>query len=216
MSDYELEIMEIANEYRRLQRQIEMKNEQLKSLLEVNGEAGDFPTDFEGALVRRYSIDFQFKPGNGFGSPLPQEQERSVVVESGTIFRCAYIESFVRAVGTGESVYTDPPTFPAVQATLGWDKRLMFFDYFWSVRDTGTDREWCNRPQPSLFGGGGYTGPFWLPRRNVLGGGTVIYGKISPIVAQQTAEEFFTDGGISSYNVQLSFVGHSMPDRSAL
>jgi hypothetical protein len=211
------ELVAIANEYRRLQRQLEAKQAQLASLMEINGEAGDFPTDFDGAVNRRYSIDFTFPPGVGFFSdPLPEAQERSVQIEKGTIFRCAYIESFVRAIGTGEDTFVAPPTEPAVQATVPWDLRVLFFDYFWNVRDTGTDREWCSSPQPALFGGGGYTGPLWLPRRQVLGGGTVIYASVAPFLARDvdTIPVFFQNG-IQSYTVQMSFVGHSVTDRSA-
>jgi len=208
------EIIEIANEYRRLKRQLESKQQQLDALAAVNGAAGDFPVDFEGALVRRYSIDFQFVPG------VLESQERDVTVESGTIFRCAYIESFLTAIGTAVDVHST--TNVTVQATLPWDQRLLMFDYFWSVRDTGTDREWCDRPQPSLFGGGGYVGPLWLPRRVVLGGGTVIAVKIDPFISvgTQIVEEiyspFFRGGTVEQYVLHLSFVGHQVPDRSAL
>lgn len=204
-----LELIEIANEYRRLQRQLEAKTQQLDALAAVNAEAGDFPVDFEGALPRRYSIDFLFQAGD------VQPQERDVVVESGTIFRCAAIESFVTAIGTATDVHSGAPV--TVQATLPWDQRLMMFDYLWRIRDTGTDREWCDQPQPSLFGGGGHLGPLWLPRRNILGGGTVIFASVEPFLSQvsQTSSSFFRNGSVQQYNLQMSFIGHQVPDRSA-
>jgi len=203
-------LVAIANEYRRLQRQIESKSQQLDSLLETNGEAGSFPTDFEGVRNRRYSIDFPFVPGQ----LVPQE--RAVTVETGTVFRCAAIESCLRVSGTGEDPYSlDDVT---VQVTLPWSQRLLYFDYLWSVRDTGTDREWMNVPQPSLFGGGGYLGPLWFPRRVVLGGGTSIFTDIQPFLSLATplGNTFFGGGSVVQYIVQVSFIGHEVPDRSAL
>jgi len=208
MSEESAEIVEIANEYRRLQRQLESKTQQLSALLEVNAEAGAFPTDFAGVQNRRYSIDFQFNVGD------LQPQERSVIIEGGTIFRCAYIESFVRAVGTSDDPYSASPI--SVSATLPWNQRLVTFDYMWRIRDTGTDREWVDQPQPSLFGGGGYLGPLWLPRRNILGGGSVIYATIEPFLNNDTSEFFGGLAGVQQYITQLSFVGHEVPDGSAL
>ncbi len=204
------DIVAIANEYNRLQRQLESKTQQVAALLEMNAEAGDFPTDFAGNSNRRYSIDFPFVPGD------LTPQERSVTVESGTIFRCAYTESFVRAVGTADDPYTDDPV--TVQATLPWSDRLQNFDFLWRIRDTGTDREWVDHPQPSLFLGGGYVGPLWLPRRVVLGGGSVIFATIDPFVSVVSPGDgsFFAGGAVQSYTVQVSFVGHEVPDGSEL
>ncbi len=201
-------LVAIANEYRRLQRQLESKQQRLASLLEVNAEAGDFPTDFDGVQNRRYNIDFEFKAG------VLEPQEKSVTVNTGTIFRCAAMESFVFAVGTGEDQFISAAV--AVQVTLPWDQRVNLFDYMFRVRDTGTDREWFNNPQPAIFGGGGYVGPLWLPRRNILSGGTVIYAALDPFLNEATGSAFFTEGDIESFNVQLSFIGHEVPDRSQL
>ena len=79
------------------------------------------------------------------------------------------------------SRFTGQPV--TVFATLPWDSRLIYFDFLWSIRDTGTDREWCDRPQPSLFLGGGYVEPLWLPRRAVLGGGTSLFANIDPFLS---------------------------------
>ncbi len=202
------ELVDIANEYRRLNRQIENKTQQLAALLSANGEAGDFPTDMLSAQNRRYSIEFNFKAG------VLVPQERSVTVEAGTIFRCAYVESFVRALATVDDPFTgDPVQF---QGTLPWNLRLTNFDYLWNIRDTGTDREWANAPQPSLFGGGGYTGPFWLPRRDILSGGSVISAYVDPFLSS-TDFEFASDtGSIEQYVLQISFVGHEVSDQSEL
>ncbi len=205
------EIVEIANEYRRLQRQLEAKTAQLAALTEVNAEAGQFPVEFEGALNQRYSIDFTFKPG------VLEPQELPVQVKKGTIFRCKYVESWVRAVGTVDQFFTDPETPVTLQATMSWAARLASFDYLWRVRDTGTDREWVDRPQPSLFFGGGYVGPRWLPRRNILSGGTVIYATIDPFLSSLFGAGFFDgDASLQEYIVQMSFVGHEVPDGSVL
>lgn len=202
--------MQVSNEYNRLNRQLDAKKQQLEALLGQNAPAGQFPTDFAGQHNRRYSIDLAFAPGE----LIPQEL--SVTVEHGTIFRCAAIESFVRAVGTADDPYSGEEV--SVQATLPWSDRLRYFDYLWKIRDTGTDREWNERPQPSLFGGGGYFGPLWLPRRVVLGGGTTIFAEVSPIVslATPTQSSFFQGGSLNSYVVQISFIGHQVPDDSEM
>lgn len=204
-------IVDLANEYRRLQRQLESKTQQLDALTAKNGPGGAFPTDFDGARNRRYTIEFNFRAGDLVA------QERSVNVENGTIFRCAYVEGFVQAIGQGLDRFTEEPK--TVFATLPWDSRLLYFDFFWRIRDTGTDREWCDQPQPSLFLGGGYVEPLWLPRRVVLGGGTSLFAEIDPFVSLVDATNipgFFREGAINAYRVKLSFVGHEVPDRSAL
>ena len=202
-------IVDITNEYHRLQRQLESKEQQLTALTATNAPSGAFPTDFSGARNRRYTIEFSFEAGKYVS------QERSVNVENGTIFRCAYVESFVQAIGEG--VIADQAR--TVFATLPWGSRLRYFDFLWRIRDTGTDREWCDQPQPSLFLGGGYVEPLWLPRRVVLGGGTALFADLLPIVSISDASDipgFFYGGTISTYRVKLSFVGHEVPDRSVL
>ncbi len=219
--DDKLALLNIANEYNRLNRQLDSKTQQLEALLEANGEAGDFPTDFVGMRNRRYNIDFSFKPGVqsedfvGVMISNPEPQERSVTIESGTIFRCAAVETFLRAVGDSVDTFSGDPV--AVQMSLSWDQRVDSFDYMWSVRDTGTDREWVNCPQPSLFGGGGYVGPLWLPRRIVLSGNTVLFAYVDPFLSKSAIgpnnQATFT---VEEYILQMSFIGHEMPDRSAL
>lgn len=204
-------IVDLTNEYRRLQRQLEAKTQQLESLTSKNAPGGQFPTDFDGARNRRYTIEFDIQAG----STVPVE--RSVNIETGTIFRCAYVESFVQAIGQASDRFTGEPV--TVFATLPWGSRLVYFDFLWKIRDTGTDREWCDQPQPSFFLGGGYVEPLWLPRRAVLGGGTSLFAEINPFVSVTDAGDlpgFFFGGAITAYRVKISFVGHEVPDRSAL
>lgn len=208
------EIAAITNEYRRLQRQIEAKTQALDAMLAPNGPGGAFPVDFLGIRPRRYSVDFTFSAGNvedtdtaGIGGG---PQENSVNVDVGTIFRCAYVESFVRVVGNGS-------TSDEIQATLPPDQRLRLFDFFWRIRDTGSDRDWCDRPQPSQFLGGGAIEPLWLPRALPIGGGTALHVQIDPTVSVSSFGDlapYFAGGEVSSYNVIVSFVGHEVPDRS--
>ncbi len=199
------DLVMLADEYKRLQRQLEDKTALLASLQATNGPAGDFPVDFEGAHNKRYSIDISFDPGD------LNPQEQSVTVDSGTVFRCAYVESFLRAIGTDDDPYTGNPI--TVEATLPWKDRLATFDYFWRVRDTGTDREWTDRPQPSLFFGGAYAGPLWLPRRNILGGGSTIFVEIKPFLSLvDHVGSFFSAGTIEQFILQVSFVGHEVPE----
>jgi hypothetical protein len=199
-------VIDVTNEYRRLQRQLDAKTQQLDSLLATNQPGGEMPTDFLGLVPRRYSVDFVFAAGD------LEPQERSVNVDAGTVFRCTSIETFLRAVGTAGVT---------VQVSLPWDQRLMYFDFLWSCRDTGTDREWVAPPQPSLFAGGGYDGPLWLPRNNIVSGGSALYVSLYPQVSLTLGlldnfPGFFRDGDVSQYEVQFSFVGYEEPDRSAL
>jgi hypothetical protein len=202
----------VANEYNRLKRQIEAKTQQLEALLAVNGPGGEFPTDFASAVPRRYTVALDFEAG------VLDPKEKSALIDVGTVFRVAYIETFVRAVGTTTDRFSGLPV--SIQATLGWEQRLFYFDFLWKVRDTGTDREWVTPAQPSQFAGGGYTGPLWLPRRNILSGGTALHVGIQPTVSVADPEaafkSFFTGGLTSKFEVQFCFVGHEVQDRSAL
>lgn len=211
MQGRDVDVTAIVHEYRRLNAELAQKTQRLDSLLATNSEQGDFPTDFEGAQNRRYNIDFEFQPG------VLEPQERSVTVANGSIFRCAYMETFVKAIGTSTEPLTEQPL--SVGITLPWNDRLELFDFFWTVRDTGTDREWVDLPQPSLFGGGGYVGPFWFPRRIILGGGNRIVVGINPFRSLiSSLSNLFTgpEASIQKYNVLVSFVGHEVPDRSPL
>lgn len=202
--------LHVANEYNRLQRQLLAKTQQLESLLGKNAPAGQFPTDFAGLHNRRYGIDFSFVPGE----LVPQEL--SFTVEANTIFRCAAVECFVRAVGTADDPFSEDEV--SVQATLPWNDRLQYFDFLWKIRDTETNRDWNERPQPSLFLGGGYLGPLWLPRRNILGGGATVFMQIDPIRSRTspTTGSFFQGGSLNNYIVHVGFIGHQEPDDSEL
>lgn len=205
---------EIIAEYRRLDRQVAEKTARLEALLAANAEAGAFPLDFGGALDKRYGIDFSFKPG------IYDPQELAVQIDAGKVFRCAAIETFVSGVGTADDPFSGDPV--SVQATFPWNLRLAsltnggpYFDFMWRVRDTGYDHEWNDTPQPSLFAGGGYFGPLWLPRRRILGGGANIFVNLQPIFnADDVSSGFFANGACTEYTVHFSFVGHEVPDTS--
>jgi hypothetical protein len=84
------------------------------------------------------------------------------------------------------------------------------------LRDSGTDREWQDRPQPSLFCGGSYLGPLWFPRRLILSGGTTVYGLVQPTVIGPLSAYFSgDDGNVQGYTVQIDIWGHQVPDNSA-
>lgn len=217
-AEIQAQLVEVANEYNRLQRQLESKTQRLDALLAANGRAGDFPVDFLGAIPRVYALTASFDvldPDNTVYEGI-EPVEADFTVDRGTIFRAAYMESVVRAVGTATDPYTSPAVASAVQATLPWNSRLRVFDYTLFLRDTGTDREWQDRPQPSMFGGGSYVGPLWFPRRCILSGGTTVYGLIQPTVIAPIAEYFNGDSGtVQSYTVQINIWGHQVPDTSA-
>jgi hypothetical protein len=217
--------MALTHEYKRLDRQLQSKTQQLDALLAANGPAGEFPVDFEGLRYRRYSVDLLFTPSPLFPpveagtnediNLLPQEKDFKV--DEGTVFRCAYVESFLRATGTANDPYSGAAT--TVSVTLPWEQRLELFDFMWRIRDTGSDQEWCDQPQPSLFLGGGYAGPLWFPRRRPLSGGTVVVMRIEPfrnLGDTTTNSNFFTGGTIQQYSLHVSFVGHEEPDRGPL
>lgn len=217
------DVVQLASEYREVQRRLQARTQQLEALLAVNAEAGDFPaSNFDGIRNRRYSVDFVFTPDENLVSEIYARdgeltQEQDVIVDAGTIFRCAYVESFLQAVGAAVDPYSGDST--TAQVTVPWNVRLQAFDFFWRIRDTGSDREWCGTPQPSLFLGGGYWGPLWLPKRNILGGGTVISVQVNPFLINGSgnALNFFGSGGtISKYLLQVSFVGHDVQDGSEL
>jgi ABC-type glutathione transport system ATPase component len=92
---------QLSLEYGKLQRQLEAKTQQLESLTSKNAPGGQFPTDFDGARNRRYTIEFDVQAG----STVPVE--RSVNIETGTIFRCAYVpqqEDFPPGKTAGEII----------------------------------------------------------------------------------------------------------------
>jgi hypothetical protein len=163
-----------------------------------------------------------------------QPQLESFVVDAGTYFYCNKVESSVRF--TGNVRVTDfsdqflPSTFIEGQpgtVTLGWGNsgsaaaassanfRNDMFDFNWEIRDTGSDREWQNIPQPDVFLCSGRLSGARLPIFGRVKGGSEVEVRVSPFVNRPSEGVFFselvqgtTTSKIRKIVVQISFHGY--------
>lgn len=156
---------------------------------------------------KRYAVEYTFDPARaeitGF-EPELSPQTQSFIVEEGSIFRPSQMESvLVLTSREGEG------SNALAQLTIPWGDRLsrnVQFDYFWSIYDSGSDREWQNNLQPSCFMLSGLLGPLWLQNRAVLGPGTEVFITIEPFKNNSAA---FSGGliEVNSYSLYIAMSG---------
>lgn len=160
-----------------------------------------------------------------------QPQVESFVIDGGTNFYCNSVDSSVRFTGAtriattvGGGVGTVYAQGQPATITLGYGvaspdagsaqcvrNNMLGFD--WEIRDTGSDREWSNVPQPDVFLASGRLGPSDLPIFGRMKGGSEIEVKISPFMISLGNGVFFADTlnnvpGIEDIIVQVSFHGY--------
>jgi hypothetical protein len=151
------------------------------------------------------------------------------VVDGGTNFYCSTIESSVRFTGNvrvntiapsgAAPIYTEgqPATI-----TLGYGNpnpgtnegiyRQSMFSFDWFIRDTGSDRDWQNVPQPDVFLCSGRLGPLILPAFSRVKGGSEVEATVTPTLNVSADGVFFNDTvaettSLTKITVQLSFHG---------
>ena len=227
---------QILQECRELDKEILKRKGQLSSLAK-NLSWGDMRKN----RPKRYSVDIDFLPPATADASTPalrtaaleflQPSVESFVVDGGTNFYCSTVESSVRFTGNtninenpfagGAPAYIEgqPATI-----TLGYGNanagtqegiyRQSLFSFFWEVRDTGSDRDWQNAPQPDVFLCSGRLSPLTLPTFGRIKGGSEVEVKVSPFLNSPENGVFFTDfappvpeSSISKITVQLSFHG---------
>jgi len=197
----------IINEARRLDRAVKGRAATLKQL---EAQLKSRPSMLE-RRPKRYSLEFDFTPpadaiaNDGFvpelGAPL-----KSFVVDGGTKFFCATIETSVRVIGEfSDGSTVQPITRPYC---TGDDNRQRFIEFFWKIRDTGADREWQNMKQPSVFLMSGSLSPLFLPIHGVVRGGSEIAVEVEPVSAFFGSTNLFNS--VSTVSVHFSFHGHEV------
>jgi hypothetical protein len=187
----------LLNEYRRIERAVAQREAQLAAL---EKRAAVSRQNQLNRRPKRYSVEFEFVPGD------LQAQTRSFFVDGGTTFRPRNMESSFRVVGTvdGQTAsITVPYTTPSTVIATAFS-RQSFFDYFWAVRDTGSDREWQNRPQPSVFMDSGPLGPLMFPVHGRVRGGSEVFITIDPFFS--TVASLVLDS-VSRYTLHVSLFG---------
>ena len=189
---------------------------------------------------KRYSVDISLPPPpvsqaltEDFRTQMLeglQPQVESFVIDGGTNFYCNSVETSVRFTGAtrlctdvgqgvgGTYVEGQPATITvgygvgSPDASVGVVRNNMLgFD--WEIRDTGSDREWSNVPQPDVFLASGRLGPTQLPIFGRMKGGSEIEVKISPFLISLSQGIFFLDiqtniSSIEDITVQVSFHGY--------
>jgi hypothetical protein len=210
MSDVE---MSLLNEYRKIDRALEQRKREINELEKRLKANGNLPLD---RRPKRYSVEYDFTPGD------LQPQEQSFFVDGGSRFYASSIESTFRV--TGQAAVDDGGggtiAGQAVTATLPWSpvrdstrssQRNGYFDFLWTIRDTGSDREWQNVPQPALFLLTGALSPLYLPVPGVIRSGSEVFVNIDPffsrVVNGSNLGLFQT---VSTYTVLVSFWGEEV------
>lgn len=202
----------LINEVRRIEHAVVQRKALLAKLEQQMRDQGDGVLNLERERPQRYSVEFSFVPGD------LQPQERSFLVEGGTLFKCNQLESSFRVVGAAAVDDGGGGTLAGqnAQVTLPWapvtgnrpSARQAYFDYLWRVRDTGSDRDWQNSNQPSIFMLTGSLMPVVLPVRARIVGGSEVFVTIDPFFSRSVFGSnvglFFT---VSQYIVHVSFFG---------
>jgi hypothetical protein len=197
----------LINEYRRIDRAIAHRAQVLDQL---EKKAAVSRQNQLNRRPKRYSVEFEFTPGD------LQAQTRSFFVDGGTTFRPKNVESSFRVTGVTVVEAFPDPNVPGqiASVTLPYGPvnspgsvavtRNNFFDYFWTIRDTGSDREWQNRPQPSVFMDSGALGPLQLPVHARVRGGAEVFITVDPFFSSVIPTPF---DSISRYTLHISLFG---------
>ena len=191
MSDLMDERM-VEAEMRRLERLLGLRKRELDDL--------EQKIDLRRPRNRRYNVDFVFAAQDDPAVEFIDNEDRSVVINSGTRF-------FVKEIQMGFSLTSAGATF-----NLGPGFMKTVFDFQWRVRDTGSDREWSNDWLPSEFLYSGDIRGLNLGRNHaLLSGGAELFASVRTTKSSVGGgTSLFQD--IESFSLQLSFVGIEVPE----
>lgn len=171
---------------------------------------------------RRYSLEYEFAPIVPYEGVTPAPQTKSFLVDGGRPFLIDSIDTSLRVTGqaavrTGAALVAGQDvsiTLPfGLSPTTVRQYRNEYFDFFWSIRDTTTDRAFQNVRQPSVFLLSGALGPVTLPIDQKLPGGSEVEMTIEPTFAVSTATPAATFGkffNVRRYTLQVSFMGREL------
>lgn len=151
----------------------------------------------------RYVVNMAYE-GNIDNDDFPsQVRIASVQIKEGTIFYAKRLECVYSVVGTLAS------NSQAITLTVPASVRIPIFRFLWSVRDTGSDREWQNSPLPDSLLFTGNTNGFVLKGGHfLLSGGSELVIAVNASI--NTGGLPFTNvplTAISSHQLQFSFAG---------
>jgi hypothetical protein len=191
----------LLNEYQKVERAIAARASEiavLKKKISQNPHA----------LTRRpkiYEVEFDFTPGE------LQPITKAFAVDGGTVFCPATVGTSFRVVGTAQSGQL-------AQVTMGYgltltpggppgpgSNRQEMFDFEWTIRDTGADREWQNERQPSVFLCSGHLSPLWLAKAGKIMGGSEVNITIYPVFSRSAASIIFSS--LSTYKLVVQMHG---------
>jgi hypothetical protein len=169
---------------------------------------------------KRYGVEFRYEsdlPSNLLQQRYPA-QRQSFTVDGGTEFRCTEVSTSVRVIGQAQVDPTAAGQF--VDITLPYDiaagngggsakpqNRQFYLEFFWQIRDTGSDRAWQNMEMPSVFLLSGHISPLFLPAPCTLLGGTKTVVETRPVRFQTGSGESELFHSVQSIVLHFSFHG---------
>ncbi len=126
----------------------------------------------------------------------------SFVTKTGTIFYAKRIECVYTIIGTSTA------TSQTLRLVVPNSIRPAIFRFLWSVRDTGSDRDWQSAPLPDAVLCTGNTNGFVLKRGHfLLSGGSVASVKVDASFVGTFPITNFPFSAIAEHQLQFSFVG---------
>lgn len=193
-------------EYARIQQEITECEEAISSL--EKGRLGVYK-----ARNYRYVLDLEipyqrigeFSEEGFFLGPskTPLLFEASTVVKKDTKFFCTYIDCATYVVGSTAQTNT-----PIVSALKPYD-RIIYLNFEWAVRDTGSDRAWQNQFLPMSILKTNRINPLVLAAPTVVSGGSELV-----LSCQVNYMLFFPGQGlfsdIKNFMLQFSFSGYEV------
>ena len=135
-------------------------------------------------------------------------------IELGATFYVLGVEASYSATGTliedGNQFATPPFDGSPATLTVPETIRASIFDYTWTIRDSATDRDWCNAPVPSGVLRTGNLGMYGQNAQARVAGGTKITVTINPTYFSNNS--LCGLNSITSHSLQFVFTGIEVKD----
>lgn len=193
------DIVQLANELRKLEMVISAKSAKLNNL--INNK--DFPVK-RLSKSKRYSVMLQFVPGE----LVPKTN--SFTVDKNSIFRPLSIDWSLQVNATVEDTIVNAAVPPGPLFSTNPNRNALF-SFLLSIRDSGSNREWQNAPIPDVFLLSGMLSPLYngIGERGVLAADTLVSFEVQPFLSVSQIDDILTT--INSYTVIIGMNGHEEP-----
>lgn len=198
----------LINELRSLQRGVAARKKRLEALKSLRDKIVS-PSE---KRYRRYSLEFTFEPPQEVAEDsdayLDSIGSRVDSLNIGQRFWCGAIETSLRVRASVVGAAGSAAQLTVGYRPIGQGGRQEYLDFFWQIHDTGSDREWQNIKQPSVFAGGGSLSPMIFPTYAKVEPGSEVQVTIDPKFIDFSPEQSVYLSDATALTLHFSFVGY--------